>query len=42
MKAKLVKESLDENKGIPWSGRDVTKIPIIGKIITKPFSLVVI
>lgn len=36
MKAKLVKESLDDNRGIPWSGRDVTTAPIIGKIKTKP------
>lgn len=33
MKAKLVNESRDE--GIQWSGKDVTKAPIIGKIITK-------
>ena len=33
---KLVKESID---GIPWSGRDVVKAPIIGKIITREWEL---
>jgi hypothetical protein len=33
---KIVKESIN---GIPWSGRDVKKAPIIGKIITKEWEL---
>ena len=43
MKARLVKESESitnrvpgYSNGISWSGKDVTKAPIIGKIITEP------
>ena len=31
----IVKENIREDKGIEWSGKDPTKLPIIGKIITK-------
>ena len=43
MKAKFIKESESisdpvpgYSNGISWSGKDVTKAPIIGKIITEP------
>ena len=35
MKAKFVNEMLKENRGIPWSGKDPTKAPIIGKLMTR-------
>ena len=36
---KLVKEKVNENAGIAWSGKDPTKAPVIGKIITKAMDL---
>lgn len=35
MRAKTVRESI----GIPWSGKDPTKSPIIGKILTRRISI---
>ena len=39
MKAKFVKEILYENAGIPWSGKDPTKAPVIGKLLTRRMDL---
>jgi len=39
MKAKLIKETLNEQEGIPWSGSDPTKAPVIGKLLTRPMDL---